>query len=209
MALKQDFHGNLGTNHNLVLSLRKKKDVLEISRTPQMFGRDSATQSIDQRHGQCLGDMALSSSLGSAGWTSSTAASSCTGGEASRASNRSSRALAISNMTLLQLVSCDNKKAGLALGRDRLLSTVSLLHHPRVTAKRNRPRFSQKKKPVINMKHMEMVVEICCINVFSNYQDKEKVSTPYMKQSSTKVETRPTTSNAKIQWTSEVVQHYA
>jgi hypothetical protein len=60
----------------------------------------------------------------------------------------------------------DNKKAGLALGRDRLLSTVSLLHHPRVTAKRNRPRFSQKKKPAINIKHMEMMVENVRINVF-------------------------------------------
>ena len=44
-----------------------------------------------------------------------------------------------------------DKKTGLALGRDRLLSAVVLILYPLATAKTNRPRFSQKKKPTINI----------------------------------------------------------
>jgi hypothetical protein len=159
-----------------------KKDVLEISRTPQMFGRDSATQSPPgQTHGQCFGELAKTSGLGSLGGTfgSVISGSSDTDGVASSASCFNSHAFAPSNIIVssLRFSNNDNKKAGLTLGRDRLLSTVSLLHYLRVTAKRNRPRFSQKKKPVINMKHMEMVVEICCINVIQKYQFLKPLST--------------------------------
>lgn len=68
-------------------------------------------------------------------------------------------------------------KKPVSLVRDRLLATVTTYHYPRVTAKRNWPRFSQKKKPaVINMKQRWMDCEIFCINVFPKYQRSEKLS---------------------------------
>lgn len=72
-------------------------------------------------------------------------------------------------------------KKPVSLVRDRLLATVTTLPYPRVTAKRNWPRFSQKKKPVINIIERWMDCKIFCINVFPKYQTRRAMSNTFYK----------------------------